>query len=177
MKGTKEIKKDLVKEYYKKDECFNHECVSCGSNLREESYNGWSNYETWACNLWITNDSGSYGYWTDKADEIFKDSKAEYYKDSNGKKRLSFSKYERAFLDLADVLKDEIEESIPDIEGLASDLLWANVKAINWVEVAKSLYDDDKETDKQRLEENKESDQYKIKNQMKYSKRPQRSGL
>ncbi len=28
----------------------------------EQGYNGWSNYETWCANLWLTNDESTYGY-------------------------------------------------------------------------------------------------------------------
>jgi len=34
------------------------------------TYNGWSNYETWAVNLWLTNEEGSYRYWTDRTREV-----------------------------------------------------------------------------------------------------------
>ena len=36
-------------------------------NMEEKRYNGWTNYETWAVNLWIDNDQGSYTYWREQA--------------------------------------------------------------------------------------------------------------
>lgn len=30
--------------------------------MRNETYNGWTNWETWNCNLWLTNDEGTYNY-------------------------------------------------------------------------------------------------------------------
>jgi len=32
--------------------------------MSEEEYNGWTNYETWALNLHLTNDRDTYDYWT-----------------------------------------------------------------------------------------------------------------
>ena len=33
------------------------QCKACGQIIE---YNGWKNYETWAVNLWLTNDQGTY---------------------------------------------------------------------------------------------------------------------
>ena len=33
-----------------------------------ESYLGWSNWESWACNLWITNQEFSYNYFKEIAE-------------------------------------------------------------------------------------------------------------
>ncbi len=30
---------------------------------KEDRYNGWTNYETWAVSLWIDNDHATYAYW------------------------------------------------------------------------------------------------------------------
>lgn len=39
----------------------------------EKGYQGWKNYETWAVALWMGNDSGSYDYWNETAEEIRED--------------------------------------------------------------------------------------------------------
>ena len=66
----------------------------------DKKYNGWTNYETWCVNLWIGADSSN--YWNETALEIYNESEAD----------TTFSRVERAALDLADRLKSEIEESL-----------------------------------------------------------------
>ena len=34
-----------------------------------EKYNGWTNYETWNCKLWMDNNEGDQDYWKDQARE------------------------------------------------------------------------------------------------------------
>jgi hypothetical protein len=33
-----------------------------------QTYNGWTNYETWCVHLWLTNDEGTYNYWREEAE-------------------------------------------------------------------------------------------------------------
>jgi hypothetical protein len=99
-------------------------------------YNGWTNYETWCVNLWLGNDQGSDEYWRETAQEIWNEAETEH----------SFTRDERATLDLADRLKDEIEENNPITEAmLYSDLLSAAISEVNWYEIAEHfIYDVDK---------------------------------
>lgn len=84
-------------------------------------YNGWTNYETWLVNLWMSNDEGSYLYWAEEA---------KGYDDAHA---------------LADALKDHHEEWYLDAVGenlhssLLSDLLGAAFSSVNWIEIAEHL--------------------------------------
>jgi len=41
--------------------------VEGGEKMENEKYNGWTNRETWAFNLWLTNNEGDYNYWKEQA--------------------------------------------------------------------------------------------------------------
>ena len=104
--------------------------------MTDQKYNGWTNYETWVTKLWMDNDEGSYNYWCETTDEIYRDGVADK----------PFTKKERAALDLADMLKEQHEEAMPEQLaencGVYTDLLGAALSAVNWYEIAESLIDD-----------------------------------
>ena len=96
-------------------------------------HNGWTNYDTWAVNLWMSNDQGSDLYWRETAQEIYNEAQAEK----------SFTREERATLTLSDRLKDEHEEAQPDLGAtLWADLLGAAMSEVNWHEIAAHLIED-----------------------------------
>ena len=83
-------------------------------------YNGWCNYETWAVNLWLSNDAASYEYWAEQADG------ADVYA-------------------LGCQLRAEHLDAVPvelNAVGWAADLLGAAMQAVNWQEIARHIIDD-----------------------------------
>ena len=96
-----------------------------------DKYNGWTNYETWKVKLWIDNEQSSSEYWNESARDIFGESRG----------RHSLSNSDVARHDLADRLKDEVEESNPlaDDASMYSDLLGAAISEVNWSEIANNL--------------------------------------
>lgn len=112
-----------------------------------EKYNGWTNYETWAVNLWMSNDEVSASYWDEKADECLTEAKDE---------QLS-SKEQNATHALKEAIKDEFEdgkETVLPEASVYSDLLGAALSEVNWYEIAKGLIDEAVK----RADENKESE-------------------
>lgn len=109
-------------------------------------YNGWSNYETWAVNLWMTNDAGGCEYWTEQAQEAYEGAEA-------GKHYASQTREEHATSILADMLKDSHEERAEELglldgdkAGVFADLLGAAMSEVDWHEIAAHLIADcDKE--------------------------------
>ncbi len=88
-----------------------------------ETYNGWTNYETWNVNLWLTNDEGSYSMVREMA------------------VRCADTETSRA--DLADELKALVEEMMPDLgASMYADLLGAAISSVNWHELAEHYLTD-----------------------------------
>lgn len=87
-----------------------------------DQYNGWTNYETWNVKLWIDNDQGSYEYWRERTRESGGD-----------------------VADLAQWLRDEHEDGMPEIDGTYADLLRGALSDVNWHEIAESMIEDARE--------------------------------
>ena len=88
------------------------------------TYQGWSNYETWAVKLWIDNEYEDYVYWTERTTEELDDADGDR---------------EMATAQLADSLKDAHEENTPDLTGAYSDLLRSALEEVDWQEIAEAL--------------------------------------
>ena len=93
-----------------------------------EKCNGWSNYETWNINLWLTNEEGTDSMMNKWAQECYDDAKKSSY----------FSRKEEAVFVLSDKIKEFIEENNPlaDISSMYSDLLGAAISSADFLEIA-----------------------------------------
>ena len=104
-----------------------------------EKYNGWTNYETWLCKLWMDNDG----------DEYYREMSQEAFGDAESSE--TFTKAEQAALDLADSLKGYweaiLEEQIQSQSGFIADLINAGVSSVNWDEIAKGLIEECEESE------------------------------
>jgi len=93
--------------------------------MRDRSYNGWTNYETWCVALWIDNEPGTY----EERRDLARRARDEY----------SYSKDLKAWVE---------EELIPDLGAtMAADLLGAALSEVNWQEIAENWYSEEHEDD------------------------------
>lgn len=87
-------------------------------------YNGWTNYETWCVNLWLTNEEGS----NEVLMSMIPKSKDDVYGASN-------------------ILKDWVKETFYESNvgegyGLLYDLLNSALDNVNWREIIENHLDD-----------------------------------
>jgi len=105
-------------------------------------YNGWTNYETWAVNLWLGNDEAQYRHWSQEAQSAWDDATADR----------TFTREENAAIALVEMLETYHDENIPSgIDGTVyADLLSAALSEVNWKEIADGLLESvDKEEGKE----------------------------
>lgn len=107
--------------------------------MKTQEYNGWTNYETWNVKLWIENSESDQSFWQEQASLVLADAELDK----------TFTKDERAKLNLMALLKDHYEEAKADLLDHAklscsvwADLLGAAFSEVNWYEIASSLIDD-----------------------------------
>ncbi len=95
-------------------------------------YNGWTNYETWNFNLWITNEESDYNHALELAE------------DSENKYGLS-KKLEEWAEDMASDALTAYEYT----HGFIKDMVNSSVGEVNFYEVAEHLWEDRQEAIKQ----------------------------
>lgn len=83
---------------------------------------GWKNYQTWNYALWLNNDQGLYNY----KQELIR--QAQRSRDPVNA--------------LADSLKEFIQDSQPELQGLYSDLLQFSIDSIDFFEIAQKELED-----------------------------------
>ena len=89
-----------------------------------KKYNGWANYETWAVNLWLSNDQGSYL----TVRELCQEEEEEY----EGSQKLK------------EYVEEETENLIEKFTentfgGIISDIFHANLSLVDWAEIWKAF--------------------------------------
>lgn len=112
--------------------------------MNNDTYNGWTNYQTWDWKLWLDNDEGSYNYWREAAQEVIERVRADEHDLSWDTDELA---QQRA---LADMLEQDADEQIDLLleelhTGPIVDLLNHAVGVINWYEIAEHLIDEVRE--------------------------------
>ena len=91
----------------------------------DQTYNGYTNYETWNVSLWIGNDQSSQEYWQECA--------ARHLRHNDD--------VDDATYQLARQLEEETTDSNPlaDDASMFSDILSAALRVVNWYEIAGNM--------------------------------------
>jgi len=96
----------------------------------DNTYNGWSNYQTWVVNLWMDNEQGSH--------EMVREWAQECADDCDGDR-------DQAATDLANRLEAMHDEAMADIVGVVGvfgDLLGHALGCVDWLEIAEHCFED-----------------------------------
>lgn len=83
-------------------------------NSKPETYNGWKNYETWNCKLWMDNDEFTQSTIYSQASDLSTEEFAEWIQEFH-------------------------EMQMPEVEGWARDLLMSAIENVDWYEIAEAI--------------------------------------
>jgi len=104
----------------------------------DSRYQGWTNYPTWAVNLWLAHDEPLCREALDMAEQAVADAPT----DPNTIGEI-WSAEDTAKFRLADAYKDWVREQVElDEASLASDLLGHALDSVDWEEIAASWIQD-----------------------------------
>src|SRR5439155_26953515 len=105
----------------------------------DKTYNGWSNYETWCVNLWLSNDEGTYRHCRSRARDDTNTAE-----DSSRVREGIWTIEEATRFQLADALKEFLDERNP-IAAQASvftDLINSALCEVDWHEIADAFLEE-----------------------------------
>ena len=97
--------------------------------MSPERYNGFANYETWAVNLWLTNDHPAYSEFRELAENYSSEESYEFGQEI--KKRV-----EQGTEDILEQLTGSA------FAGMISDIFHANLTLVDWDEIAQGFQED-----------------------------------
>ena len=105
-----------------------------------ETYNGWKNYPTWAVNMWLSNDQGTYNETRERVREVLEQDHptSEYWSLAESKR-----------FNTADMLKDFVEDLAHeeyDKASMLSDLIGYALGEVDWEEIASHWVRDEEES-------------------------------
>ena len=117
-----------------------------GSEVKDTSYNGWKNYETWVTKLWLDNEKCWYEYQQRLLKSARKGAKEDRHE--------VLTEDEQVSLWIADALKAVVEDEIlffhkgskmveSSLSGLAQDLIGAALCEVDFREIAENIMSDD----------------------------------
>ena len=102
--------------------------------MTDTKYNGWTNYETWNCALWMDNPEQS--YWQEVAQDCYDQASADDV----------FTRSENAAFTLSDQMKEHFENAaeqwMPDQASFFAAMLNASISSVNWQEIASHYLDE-----------------------------------
>ena len=96
-------------------------------DLEDDTYNGWTNKETWLVNVWLHNDYDLHKYYLGRLNDTY----GGFISD--------------IIHELQEIVYDIVREDRPETNGLAYDLLQSSLNVINYKELAEHYIDDIKE--------------------------------
>jgi hypothetical protein len=92
----------------------------------DTTYNGWSNYPTWAVNLWLSNDEG-----------LYREALEVVARNAGTRQRVEVADYFKSWI---------VDELAPDLgASFAADLLGYALDLVDWFEIADSWIEDSAE--------------------------------
>jgi hypothetical protein len=96
-------------------------------------YNGWTNYETWNCKLWLDNE------------QYFQGLQREWLEQAQNTPKVDvWTREETTKFTLADMIREYVEENNPLAEhaSMYSDIMMAGLQSINYNEIAQAIIED-----------------------------------
>lgn len=87
--------------------------------MEKQTYNGWTNWETWNANLWIDNDWRMSESYAMQAGDLI----GSYDQDEATER-------------LAEIIESDFEEFMPEAEGFFADAISMAMREVNWQEIA-----------------------------------------
>lgn len=99
--------------------------------MKNETYNGYTNYETWNCALWLDNDQGTQEAMQEKAEELVEELENPHDADEITGTTSLMADFIKALVD--DLYETQVTEA-----SMFSDLLGAAMRVIDYYDIAES---------------------------------------